>query len=368
MYDRFAAVSRATRDAAAAAEIRFVDKTYAIRRASTFALRNADRVTSLGAYFAPNFPSIQMYSQLQDLVLNLGSLSSLEKANVALLPCSLTKLVITLRTWSINWENFRPLCCLQELKVYNRKDWSGSKVQLDDSFATALPLLKVFHMEAGTFDPPELVRVIDRPYMPLATTAIVVMPHLVELLIMQANMVHLDLHFMSALKSICLINCTVSTVSAACSTMMLDSWWIKKFKMGTVLVTPNLRSLTIYNGGLHKLDGSKCRHALSILYRHSSIEWVGAKPNLEKYSSIEYDPDGARPILKSARSLCNISGKSIAGTVAGMVAPLWDLLLLLMYALNMPYIQQMFSTPCLKAKLPKIVPVWAKCEKLSPIT
>ena len=65
-------MSRATRDAAAAAEIRFVDKTYSAHEASgAFAQRNADRVTSLGAYHAFELASIQMYSQLRDLVFNL---------------------------------------------------------------------------------------------------------------------------------------------------------------------------------------------------------------------------------------------------------------------------------------------------------
>ena len=65
-----------------------------------------------------------------------------------------------------------------------------------------------------------------------------------------------------------------------------------RMKHGTVLVAPNLRSLNIhegypYEGGLYKLDGSKCRHALSILCRNSSIEWVGAKPNIENLREIK---------------------------------------------------------------------------------
>ena len=113
---------------------------------------------------------------------------------------------------------------------------------------------------------------------PLKTTAEAVMPYLDEFKISNVKIVHLDLRFMSALKGLSLVDCTVSTVSAACSTMVLICCWMKE---GTVLLTPNLRSLTIYGGGLHKLDGSECRHALSTLCRNSSIEWVGAQPNVE---------------------------------------------------------------------------------------
>ena len=143
------------------------------------------------------------------------------------------------------------------------------KVLLDDSFATALPLLRVFHVHSG----------LNKQHnMALETTAKVVMPHLVEFEILNVNIVHLDLHFMSALKSLRLINCNVSTVSAACSTMVLKYC---RMREGTVLVTPNLRSLTVDKGGLYKLDGSKCRHALSIWCKASYIEWVGAKPNVK---------------------------------------------------------------------------------------
>ena len=256
-YDRFATVSRATRDAAAAAEIRFVHEAYYTRGATAFALRNVNRVKSLGAFGAPDLASIQMYSQLQDLVLDLG----LEIATIALLPHSLTKLVLSLDTVRIDWEVFRPLCCLQELRVYNRGR-IADLVQLNDIFATALPLLRVFHVSPGQRN------------AALETTAKVVVPHLVELDISRVNLVHLDLHFMSALKSLTLRNCNVFTVSAACSTMVLKGCWMRE---GTVLVIPNLRSLTISYGGLCELDGSECRHALSIVCRGSSIEWVGAQ-------------------------------------------------------------------------------------------
>ena len=291
MYDRFAAVSRATRDAAAAAEIRFATYPeietyryiYAPRRASgAFARRNADRVTSLGPYMASDFASIRMYSQLRDLELELDP----ERESVALLPRSLTKLDVSLHTVRIDWESFRPLCCLQELKIYSPHDKSASVVQLDDKFATALPLLRVF-----------LVKQYGHRPMALETTAKVVMPHLVELDISHVNIEHLDLYFMTALKSLRLVNCTVSTVIASCSTIVLVYC---RMGEGTVLVTPNLRSLTIH-GGLQKLDGSKCRHALSIVYYHKgSVNWVGAKPNIE-----------------NLREMCPYSGK---WTIAGMVA------------------------------------------------
>ena len=267
-------MSRATRDAAAAAEIRFaadakipyLQHTYATRRSSgNFARRNADRVTSLGSFEAPNIASIRMYSQLRDLKLKLDP----KRESAALLPCSLTKLVVSLRTWSIDWDNFRRLCYLQELRIYNQDEMAGFGVLLDDSFAIALPLLRVFYVSPGVY---------NRRNTALKTTAKVVMPHLVELYLNTVNLGHLDLHFMSALKRLWLYNCTASTVSAACKTMETINCWMRE---GTVLVTPNLRSLTIFGGGLHKLDGSRCRHALSIVCKHSSIEWVGAEPNIE---------------------------------------------------------------------------------------
>ena len=113
MYDRFAAVSKATRDVAAAAEIRFVDETYDFWKAREFARRNADRVTSLGACLACDFASIRMYSQLRDLDLALG----METGKIFLLPPSLTKVVIGLTNVRTDWRTFRPLCCLQELQV-----------------------------------------------------------------------------------------------------------------------------------------------------------------------------------------------------------------------------------------------------------
>ena len=219
-------MSRATRDAAAAAELRFVDNTYATQGAVAFARRNADRVRSLGDYFAPDLASIQMYSQLQDLGLHLEQ----DRGEIALLPRSLTKLDVSLDNWSIDWENFRPLGCLQELHISSPDGkWSDLEVQLDDSFATALPLLKTFHMSPG----------LDcRRGVALKTTAKVVMPHLAELTIAsRVQVVHLDLRFMSALKWLQLVDCAVSTVSAACRTMILIKCWMKK---GTVLVTPNL--------------------------------------------------------------------------------------------------------------------------------
>ena len=113
----------------------------------------------------------------------------------------------------------------------------------------------------------------------LETTAKVVMPHLVELDIFQVDIGHLDLRFMSALKSLSLAGSTISAVSAACSTMILEYCWMN---MCMVLVTPNLRSLTTWGGGLYKLGGSECRHALSILCNDdSSIEWICAKPDVE---------------------------------------------------------------------------------------
>ena len=272
-------MSRAARDAAAAAEIRF-GNTYSTRRASgKFARRNADRVTSLGAFEAPNIAAVRKYSQLRDLKLKLDP----ERESVTLLPCSLTKLVLSLRTWSIDWDNFRPLCCLQELKIYNHApsntNLSGFRVQLDDRFATALPLLRVFDVAPGAY---------NRPNTALETTAEVVMPHLVELAIRRVNLVHLDLHFMSALNSLRLHDCTASTVSAACSTIILSNCWMRE---GTLLVNPNLRSLSIYGGqiggGLHKLDVSMCRHALSILCtNNSSIEFIGAKPSVDNIRGI----------------------------------------------------------------------------------
>ena len=74
-------MSRGTLDATAAAEIRFVDDTYAVPRASAFAQRKADRVTSLGSLRAPDFASTEAYCQLRDLHLTLG----VEGAEVALL-------------------------------------------------------------------------------------------------------------------------------------------------------------------------------------------------------------------------------------------------------------------------------------------
>ena len=70
-------MSTATHDAAAAAEIRFY--SCATDRATAFARCNADRVTSLGNFLVPDVASVQPYSQLQDLVLKLESLSSLEQ-------------------------------------------------------------------------------------------------------------------------------------------------------------------------------------------------------------------------------------------------------------------------------------------------
>ena len=229
-----------------------------------FAQRNANRVTSLGC-FAPNFAEIRMFSQLRHLSLDLE-----KEATVALLPRSLTYLSVTLRSMCINWEHYRSLSCLQVLQIHSMDFSSYKTVQLDDSFATALPLLRVFRVDLGCG---------SRHGKALETTATVVMPHLLGLTFSQMNIVHLDLHFRSALKSLTLVECTVSAVSAACSTLAL---YCCRMREGTVLVTPNLRSLFIYGGGLHKLDGSKCRHALSIVYKNkSSLEWVGAKPNVE---------------------------------------------------------------------------------------
>ena len=222
-------MSRVARKAAAAAEIRFVDATCNTQRAIAFAQRNADGVTSLGDVVAPNFASIQPYSQLQDLVLK----QKVKEANVTLLPCTLTKLVLSLCTVRIDWESFRPLPCLQELRIDTRGSKSGSGAQLDDSFATVLPLLRVLHITPGMH---------SRHYMALETTAKVVMPHLVELTLTHVNIVHLDLRFMSALKSLSLldsINDTKgSTVSAACITKRVEYCGMWE---GTVLVTPNLR-------------------------------------------------------------------------------------------------------------------------------
>ena len=229
-------------------------------------------MTNLGYFEAQDFASIQPFRKLQDLVLDIGT----DVAKIALLPCSLTKLVVSLQTWSIDWETFWPLCCLQELEVYNHSGESAADVQLDDSFATALPLLRVFHVIPGYF---------NQPNMALKTTANVVMPHLVQLAISNTNMVHLDLHFMSALNSLSLVNCDVSIVSAACSTMVLEACCIRE---SLVLVTPNLRVLTIDTGGRHFLDGSRCWHALSIVCKDSSIEWVGAKPNVEHLTEVVY--------------------------------------------------------------------------------
>ena len=176
---------------------------------------------SLGYYGAPNFDSIRMYSQLKDLNVTLG----VDVAKIALLPRSLTKLEVSLHTVRMNWEDFRPLCCLQELEVYNQEDKSDIGVQLDDSFATALPLLRVFHVSCG---------VRGHRVVVLETAANVVMPHVVELDISHMNMVHLDLRFMSALRSLNLVYCTASTVSAACSTMVLEDC---RMRDGTVLVS-----------------------------------------------------------------------------------------------------------------------------------
>ena len=270
-YDRFAAVSRATRDAAAAADICFVHDTYAVPSASAFARRNAHRVTSLGCFVAPNFASIRMYSQLRDLELKLGR----DRAEVALLPRSLTELTLNLRGMRTKWKVFRPLCCLQVLKIYNLDQTLNIRVQLDDSFATALPLLRVFHVAFPGIRSKAL-----------ATTAKVVMPHLVELKIYHVKIKHLDLHFMSALISLTLLGCIVSTVSAPCSNMRLKCGWRDET---TVLVTPNLRSLTVEGVGLHKLDGSRCRHALGIWCKNKcSIEWVGARPNVEYLKEVRY--------------------------------------------------------------------------------
>ena len=192
-----------------------------------------------------------------------------------MLRCALTKLVVRLHTGRIDRDNFGPLCCLQELKIYSHSGTSGFEVQLDDSFATALPLLRVFVVSPGVY---------GRRFAALETTAKVVMSHLVELDIRRVNIVHLDLHFMSALKSLNLVDCTVSTVSAACSTMRLEFCGMNQ---GTVLVSPNLRSLTTLGGGLYKLDGSRCRHGLSIICMNkSSIEWIGAKPNISNLREI----------------------------------------------------------------------------------
>ena len=158
----------------------------------------------------------------------------------------------------MDWKTFPPLSCLQELDLHSKDVTSGLEVQLDDSFATAMPLLRMFHMTAQR---------CDQRNVALETTAKVVMPHLVKLTISWFEMVHLDLRFMSALKSLDLYDCTVSTVSAACTTMDLT---LRTKREGTVLVTPNLRSLAIHGGG--KLDGSRCRHALSIVCRVGSID------------------------------------------------------------------------------------------------
>ena len=262
-------MSRATRDAAAAAEIRFVDKAYATEGATAFALRNADRVKSLGPFKAPDFDSIQPYSQLQDLELKVET----DGAKIALLPCSLRKLLVELpisRIRRIDWKTFRPLCSLQVLKINPTPGKSFIVIQLDDSFATALPLLRVFHVEASW----KWLGAM------LITTAKVAMPHLVEVTLSWVTTVDLDLRFMSALESLSLHHCNVCVVSAACCTMVLDSCWARIF-WGMVLVTPHLRSLTTNGGGLYMLDGSRCRNALSILCMHSSIEWVGAKPKIE---------------------------------------------------------------------------------------
>ena len=262
-------MSRASRDAAAAAEIRFGYTAYHTRKANViaFARRNADRVTSLGDFVAPNFVCIRKFNQLQDLDLTLGA----EIAKIALLPRSLTKLVGGLHSVRIDWRTFGPLRCLQELQIYTPGLQSGFEVQLDDSFATALPLLRVFVVSPGVY---------GRRFTALKTTAKVAMPHLVELTICHAQIVHLDLHFMSALKSLRLLDCTVLTVFAACSDMVLKKCLMRNFR-GTMLVTPNLSSLTIDGGGLHKLDGSRCRHASSTMCMYkSSVEWVGARPNV----------------------------------------------------------------------------------------
>ena len=126
-YDKLAAVSIATRDAAAAAEICFVHEPYATRGATLFAQCNAHQVMSLGDFIPPDFDSIRIYTRLKDLDLKLDG----QRGDVlALLPRSLTKLVISLQDGRLDWTVFRPLCCLQELRVniwYNR---SGFGIQL----------------------------------------------------------------------------------------------------------------------------------------------------------------------------------------------------------------------------------------------
>ena len=240
--------------------------------APAFALLNADRVTSLGAFMAPNFASIQPYCQLQYLQVTIG----VEIAKISLFPHSLTKLVVHVHNVGVDWNVFRPLCCLQELKVYNWGSAGGNifGTQLDDSFATVLPLLRVFSL---------IPAMTGQLYVALETTAEVVMPHLVELSISHVEIVHLDLHFMSALKSLRLFDCTVSTVSAACSTMVLEDCCMGE---GAVLVTTNLRSLTIYWGGLHRLDSSRCLQAFSFLCKNSSIKWIRGKSNARNLGEV----------------------------------------------------------------------------------
>ena len=254
-------MSRATRDAAAAAEIHFGQNTYTTRRATLFAQRNADRVTSLGAFVAPNFASIRIYSQLRDLGLKVGR----ARANIALLPCSLTRLGITLQGMNINWEVFRPLCNLQELRIFGLDCILWDKVELDNSFATALPLLRVLHVDARPCD-----------NAALWTSTKVAMPHLVELSVFCLKKVHLDLHSLSGLKKISLVHCATCDVSRASSTMTQYDCSIKQGML------TNLRSM-ILHGGLHMRDGSDCWHDCSILCVLTPITWVGAQPKIRHF-------------------------------------------------------------------------------------
>ena len=269
-YNSFAAVSTATREAAEEVEIRFADDDYdSDVHARDFALRNAHRVSSLGAFRAPDYASIDSFSLLRELKLK----RTFEADKFALLPRALEKLDLRPSGVSIDWEPFQRLGWLRELKLFCLVLPEG-RVQLGDSFANALPNLTTLWIRAVF---------ADGTCAPLAATAKMAMPRMDSLTLCHVDLGHLGLDFMPALRTLSLCNSTVSSISTACSTLQLTNCQLRV----SLLLPPTLRSLTVIGGGPHRLDRSLCRQTFTFAHADTPVEWVWPEHVLQMMSKMK---------------------------------------------------------------------------------
>ena len=246
-----------------------MDDDYDSDGAREFALRTAHRVSSLGAFRAPDYASIEPFSLLRELKLK----RTFEADKIALLPRALETLHLRPTGVSIDWEPFRRLGWLKELKMCCLVLPEG-RVQVGDSFANALPNLTNLWIKAIF---------TDGTSAPLAATAKVGMPRMDSLTLCHVDLGHLGLDFMPALRTLNLCNSTVSSISTACSTLQLTNCQLRV----SLLLPPTLRSLTVIGGGPHRLDRTLCRQTFTFAHADTSVEWVWPEHVLQKMSTLK---------------------------------------------------------------------------------